>query len=190
MFVKNEQAIEFGTVIVGLRNDTEKCTVVTYANVGDEPNVAEFDAPKEDKPLEPGEPKWANYVKGVVAQFDDGKGIVPGFNAVIVSNVPLGSGLASSASLEVATLYFIKQLCPDVEEKSDADKALLCQQAEHKFAGVKCGIMDQFIAVMGKSGNGLLLDCKYERQQTLMKFCNIQNLYVSQVLISPQEFST
>lgn len=165
------QATEFGTVIVGLRNDTEKCKVITCADVGEEPNVAEFDAPKEDKPLERGEPKWANYVKGVVALFDDGKGIVPGFDAVIVSNVPLGSGLASSAALEVATLYFIKQLCPDVEEKSDADKASLCQQAEHQFAGVKCGIMDQFISVMGKAGNGLLLDCRYEHLDHVYMQC-------------------
>ena len=148
-------------MIVGLRNDTGKCAVLTCADVGDEPNLAEFDAPKDDKPLEPGEPKWANYVKGVIDQFDNGKGIVPGFNAVVMSNVPLGSGLSSSASLEVATLFFIEQLCPDAEERTESERALLCQQAEHKFAGVKCGIMDQFISVMGKAGQGLLLDCRY-----------------------------
>ena len=176
--LQTKQATEFGTVIVGLRNDTEKCKLVTCADVGEESSSVEFDAPKEDKPLEPGEPKWANYVKGVIAQFDDGKGIVPGFNAVIVSNVPLGSGLSSSASLEVATLYFIKQLCPDVEEKSDADKALLCQQAEHKFAGVKCGIMDQYISIMGKAGQGLLLDCRYEQNNVnVCTYMNVQGIF-------------
>lgn len=166
-------------MIVGLRNDTEKCKVITCADVGEEPNVAEFDVPKEDKPLERGEPKWANYVKGVVAQFDDGKGIVPGFDAVIVSNVPLGSGLASSASLEVSTLYFVKQLCPDVEEKSDADKASLCQKAEHQFAGVKCGIMDQYISVMGKAGHGLLLDCRYTElcKCTMLMYVSVTVVY-------------
>ena len=56
-------------------------------------------------------------------------------------------------------MYFIKQLCLDVEKKSNTDKALLCQQANHKFAGIKHGIMDQLILVMGKAGHGLLLDC-------------------------------
>jgi len=159
-------------VIVGTPNGTDKCVVLTCADVGDEVNLVEFDAPKDDKPLTPGEPKWANYVKGVIDQFDNGKGIVPGFNATIVSNVPLGSGLSSSASLEVATLYFIEQLCPDAEERTESEKALLCQQAEHKFAGVKCGIMDQFISVMGKAGHALLLDCRYGLYMDAVHLCN------------------
>ena len=68
---------------------------------------------------------------------------------MIVSKVPLGPiqfRFSGHGSIHV---------CPDVEEKSDADKAILCQHAEHKFAGVKCCIMDQVIAVMGKAGQGL-----------------------------------
>ncbi|XP_074870266.1 galactokinase isoform X1 [Carettochelys insculpta] len=85
-------------------------------------------------------------------------GPLPGFNAVIASNVPLGGGLSSSASLEVATYTFLQHLCPD-----DGDlvaKALACQKAEHTFAGMPCGIMDQLISVMGKEGHALLIDCR------------------------------
>uniref|UniRef100_A0A663LMD0 Galactokinase 1 n=1 Tax=Athene cunicularia TaxID=194338 RepID=A0A663LMD0_ATHCN len=85
-------------------------------------------------------------------------GPVPGFNAVIASDIPLGGGLSSSAALEVATYTFLQQLCPD-----DGDlvaKALACQKAEHTFASMPCGIMDQFISVMGKEGHALLIDCR------------------------------
>ncbi|XP_063264944.1 galactokinase isoform X2 [Prinia subflava] len=85
-------------------------------------------------------------------------GPVPGFSAVMASDIPLGGGLSSSAALEVATYTFLQQLCPD-----DGDlvaKALACQKAEHEFAGMPCGIMDQLISVMGKEGHALLIDCR------------------------------
>ncbi|XP_009578263.1 PREDICTED: galactokinase, partial [Fulmarus glacialis] len=85
-------------------------------------------------------------------------GPVPGFSAVIASDIPLGGGLSSSAALEVATYTFLQQLCPD--DGDLAAKALACQKAEHTFAGMPCGIMDQFISVMGKEGHALLIDCR------------------------------
>uniref|UniRef100_G3U528 Galactokinase n=1 Tax=Loxodonta africana TaxID=9785 RepID=G3U528_LOXAF len=83
---------------------------------------------------------------------------LPGFNVVVVSSVPLGGGLSSSASLEVATYTFLQQLCPD--SGTIAARAQVCQQAEHSFAGVPCGIMDQLIALMGQKGHALLIDCR------------------------------
>ncbi|KAM9639937.1 galactokinase isoform 1-T1 [Morphnus guianensis] len=85
-------------------------------------------------------------------------GPVPGFSAVIASDIPLGGGLSSSAALEVATYTFLQQLCPDDDDL--VAKALACQKAEHTFAGMPCGIMDQFISVMGKEGHALLIDCR------------------------------
>ena len=76
------------------------------------------------------------------------------------TSVPLGGGLSSSASLEVATYTFLEQLTGK-EQKDLKVKALACQKAEHNFANMPCGIMDQFISVMGKRGNALLLDCRY-----------------------------
>ena len=80
------------------------------------------------------------------------------FDAAIVTSVPLGGGLSSSASLEVATYTFLEILTG--ETTPEKDKALACQEAEHTFAGMPCGIMDQFISTMGKEGKALLLDCR------------------------------
>lgn len=84
---------------------------------------------------------------------------MPGFDAVIATNVPIGGGLSSSASLEVATATFLESLTK-VHMASQADKALLCQKAEHTFAGMPCGIMDQMISVMGQQNHALLIDCQ------------------------------
>lgn len=114
-------------------------------------------------PLKPGTPKWSNYPRGVVAGFLK-RDLNPGsLDVLLNSTVPLGSGLSSSASLEVCTATLVEAVTgrtiPPVE------KALLCQKAEHEFAGVPCGIMDQFISVMGRQNNVLLLDCRSHETQ-------------------------
>ncbi|XP_031558647.1 galactokinase-like [Actinia tenebrosa] len=149
-------ALELVTVIVGQATPDQTCHVVTSANGVDKPYMIDFPIPSDSAPLSPGKPSWANYVKGVVANF---KKPIPAFNAAIATSVPLGGGLSSSASLEVAMYTFLEQLCGQ-EEKDLKAKALACQKAEHDFAGMPCGIMDQFISVMGKKGNALLLDCR------------------------------
>jgi len=151
------QALELVTVIVGRKSDGDVCHLATCAQGADEPHVITFPIHTPDSPLVPGKPSWANYVKGVIANFP---GPVPAFDAVIATSVPLGGGLSSSASLEVATYTFLEQLTGK-EQKDLKVKALACQKAEHNFANMPCGIMDQFISVMGKRGNALLLDCRY-----------------------------
>jgi galactokinase len=79
--------------------------------------------------------------------------------------VPLGGGLSSSAALEVATATLLEAITG--QSLDPVAKALLCQQAEHQFAGVPCGIMDQFISVMGRQDHLLLLDCR-SRQTELV----------------------
>jgi galactokinase len=109
-------------------------------------------------PLGKGEPTWANYVRGVIAGFQQRKLKVPGFNAMIDSSVPLGGGLSSSAALEVAAATLLEVL---TRQKLDPiEKALLCQRAEHDFADVPCGIMDQFTSVLAREDHLLLLDCR------------------------------
>lgn len=100
---------------------------------------------------------WANYVKGVIANF---KGKLSGFDAVINTTVPVGGGLSSSAALEVATFLFLEELNSKRTQISIKEKAFACQYAEHQFLGMPCGIMDQFISLMGKKDNALLLDCR------------------------------
>ncbi|NWS82109.1 GALK1 Galactokinase, partial [Toxostoma redivivum] len=149
-------ALQLGTVLVGSPTQDGTISIITTSAEADEPHRVQFPAPSPGSSLSPGLPHWANYVKGVIQHYRGGP--VPGFSAVMASDIPLGGGLSSSAALEVATYTFLQQLCPD-----DGDlvaKALACQKAEHTFAGMPCGIMDQFISVMGKEGHALLIDCR------------------------------
>ena len=118
------------------------------------------------KPLQPfSKGAWANYPAGVLAGFQ-ARGISPGgFDALIQSTVPTGGGLSSSAALEVAMATLLEAMAGRTLDP--VEKALLCQQAEHQYAGVPCGIMDQFISVMGRKDHLLLLDCR-SRQTELV----------------------
>ncbi|HXC34893.1 MAG TPA: galactokinase [Candidatus Acidoferrales bacterium] len=114
-------------------------------------------------PVKPGAPKWSNYPRGVIAGMME-RGMNPGgLDILLNSTVPLGSGLSSSASLEVCTATLLEAVTG--RTLVPVEKALLCQRAEHEFAGVPCGIMDQFISVMGRQNNLLLLDCRSRETQ-------------------------
>ncbi|XP_026725361.1 galactokinase-like [Trichoplusia ni] len=157
-------ALPFVTVVVGALNNTGECNVISVLGSGEEVK-ASFLAPTPSSPLKPGSPAWANYVKGVVANFPGG---VSGFDAVIVTDVPIGSGLSSSASIEVAIFTFLEGLTGNTVGL--VEKAKLCQKAEHEFPGMPCGIMDQYIVTMGKKDHALLIDCRsLEAQQIPME---------------------
>ena len=105
-----------------------------------------------------GTPGWSRYVAGVIAGFHDRGAMIPSFDAVVDSTVPLGGGLSSSASLEVAMATLLAALADHVI--SPLDLALLCQRAEHEFAGVPCGVMDQCASALCTRDHLLLLDCR------------------------------
>jgi galactokinase len=106
---------------------------------------------------------------------------------VVLSSVPLGGGLSSSASLEVATFTFLESLLRNASSEANVLpiepllKAQCCQRAEHIFANMPCGIMDQFVATMGKAGHALFIDCRYDRHFILTyRFCRLDyNLKIS-----------
>ena len=108
---------------------------------------------------------WGRYLEGVIAGFVSGGCSVPPLNAVIGSNVPSGGGLSSSAALEVATATMLEGITG--QQLEPLEKALLCQRAEHEFAGMPCGIMDQFSSVFGMPGELMLLDCMSQEIQTV-----------------------
>ena len=105
-----------------------------------------------------GLPGWTHYLHGVMAGFLARGAAVPAFDAVVDSTVPLGGGLSSSASLEVALATLLAALSDTRIEPLDL--ALLCQRAEHDFVGVPCGVMDQCASVLCTADHLLLLDCR------------------------------
>ncbi len=101
---------------------------------------------------------WTNYPKGVVWAFGQkGHPIETGFDMAIYGDIPNGSGLSSSASLEVLTGAALRALFGP-EELTNQDLALIGQFSENEYNGMKCGIMDQFASAMGKEGNAIFLD--------------------------------
>lgn len=101
---------------------------------------------------------WSDYPLGVAAVFAGQGHRIPGFSLTIASDVPLGSGLSSSAAIEVATALALEWLMGF--ELPRPKLARLCQRAENEFVGANCGIMDQFISANAKEGHALLLDCR------------------------------
>lgn len=99
---------------------------------------------------------WTNYIRGVIKQLQDNGFAFEGFNCVFSSNIPVGSGLSSSAALECGTIFGIKALFDLKIEKVDI--SLLGQKAEH-WVGINCGIMDQFSSVHGLENKVIKLDC-------------------------------
>lgn len=101
---------------------------------------------------------WPNYILGSAAQFAK-RGIpLRGFNAVLTSDVPIGAGLSSSAAVECATVFALNDLLKAKIDRLSMVK--MAQQAEHEYAGVMCGIMDQFASMMGRKDHVIKLDCR------------------------------
>lgn len=101
---------------------------------------------------------WANYPLGVVWAFKEkGHTITSGFDMVIWGNIPNGSGLSSSASIEVLTGVILTDLF-EIKDLSMTDLALIGQYSENNFNGCNCGIMDQFAVAMGKKDHAIFLD--------------------------------
>lgn len=108
--------------------------------------------------IERGKPAWGNYCRGVVAELIAAGVPLGGMDALVSNTLPVGGGLSSSAALEIGTgraLLAIAGLTMDTNRL-----ALLGQKAEHEFALMPCGIMDQTIVAGGKAGHAMLLDCR------------------------------
>ncbi len=128
------------------------------------PDAVEFPA---DDPGAPAPPPaaWSAYVRGVAAMLQArGVRIHPG-RYLIHSEVPIGGGVSSSAALEVGCATTLLALARQAMESIPL--ALLARQAEHEYAHSPCGIMDQFICVLGQAGHALLLDCRTHECQQL-----------------------
>lgn len=101
---------------------------------------------------------WPNYLLGVVDQFIKAGINVPGFDAALTGDIPLGAGLSSSAAVECAMALALNEITNAGFDKLTMVK--MAQKAEHEFAGVQCGIMDQFASMFGKQHHVIRLDCR------------------------------
>jgi galactokinase len=146
-------ALTIGTYAVARKRDDKKVLVhsLNFKDLG----IIEFSL---DNMVNEKAHDWANYPKGVIKTFKDhGYNIPSGFEIIFYGNIPNGSGLSSSASLEVLMGTILNESFNLNIDMVDIVK--MCQEAENKFIGVNCGIMDQFAIGMGKEGCAILLDC-------------------------------
>jgi galactokinase len=152
-------AIERYTIIAADRPNPDTKLIRLYSTHSDKPVIINLAEPL--KPYPRGH--WANYPLGVIAGFL-ARGLNPGgFDALIYSTVPLGGGLSSSAALEVAMATLLEIITGG--KLDPVEKALLCQKAEHEYVGMPCGIMDQFVSVLGQENRVLLLDCRSRKPE-------------------------
>lgn len=144
-------AINHGTVVAAAKRADRRVHVHSL-NLRES---AEFDL---DRPGPRKRGIWLDYVEGV-AQALLGRGLkLAGADLALTSDVPIGGGLSSSAALEMSVGTALTGISG--EEIDRIALALAGQEAEHKYVGMKCGIMDQFIASLGKAGHALLIDCR------------------------------
>ncbi|MCF6130960.1 galactokinase [Flavobacterium wongokense] len=132
------------------KNEDSQCTLIAK----DLNEAYKFDLNDELKPIDK---MWANYILGVLHQLKKKGFKMSGFNIVFSSTVPMGAGLSSSAALECGIGYAMNKMFE--LDLSKEEIALIGQKAEHTFAGVNCGIMDQFASVFGKKNSVIKLDC-------------------------------
>jgi galactokinase len=145
-------AIELYTIMAGDKRPDGKDIITFRSTSQQHETVIDLSAP-----MKPASPKWGNHPRGIVAGFL-ARGINPGgLDVLLHSTVPLGSGLSSSAALEIATATLLEAVAG--KTINPVEKALLAQKASD-FASAPCGIMDQFISALGREGHLLLLDCR------------------------------
>jgi galactokinase len=108
--------------------------------------------------LEPTTLHWPNYILGIAAQLCRKNNNLSGFNICIDGNIPIGAGLSSSAALGSAAIFALNAIFET--GFSLMEMAFMVQQAEHEYAGVKCGIMDPFASLFGKKDQAIKLDCR------------------------------
>ncbi len=149
-------AIEQATVVAAVRRDD--ALVRTWTDWGE--TEAQFDL----RDLSSGaRGDWSDYVAGVCAELSAQGCELPGADLAIVSDVPVGGGVSSSAALEVACAVALSSLAGCAVEPERL--ALLCQRAENDFVGMRCGILDQFTSVFGRPDRVMWLDCRTRRRR-------------------------
>jgi galactokinase len=143
-------AISVETWIASLPSPNGRARLVSLQ----EPEIHEFEL---DRPG-PARGRWGDYVAGVATMLTRDGVAQRAVSAAVDSEIPMGSGLSSSAALELAAAWTLSEALPPPRDAMQL--ALLAQRAENEYVGVQCGLMDQFASAHGQAGAALLLDCR------------------------------
>ena len=151
-------AIDRDTVVAGRRRDDRRIEAVA-ADLRESATI-ELDAAPQKK-----RGSWVDYVEGTARSLEEKFGLLAGADILISSDVPIGAGLSSSAALETSIGFTLLSLSEIVIDREQL--ALAAQKAEHEYAGIRSGIMDQFASSFCRKGNAMLLDCRSLKRQQI-----------------------
>ena len=144
-------ALEFATLTAAAPRPDRRLRV--YSMIMDETREFDLDAqrpaPRND---------WSDYVFGVAVMLERSGRRLPGADLIVWTDVPIGSGLSSSAAIEVSSAHALLTAAGLPFEPVEVAK--ICQRAENDFVGMRCGIMDQYVSCRGVAGHALLIDCR------------------------------
>ena len=144
-------ALEFATLTAASQRPDRRLQV--YSMIMDETREFDLDSPPEGPSGD-----WSDYVVGVALMLERTGFSLSGADLVVWSDVPIGAGLSSSAALEVSVAHAL--LTQNDLPFDSVAIARICQRAENDFVGMRCGVMDQYIACCGVAGHALLIDCR------------------------------
>ena len=144
-------AIDFSTwVAITARND--RSVIIRSKHFSDHAEIDLDDLPSR------GRGHWSDYPLGVAVKLEEAGHRLRGANILVHGEVPIGSGLSSSAAIEISTGIALLDISDTEIDRLELAKT--CQRAENEFVGIRSGLMDQFIACFGKAGYALMLDCR------------------------------
>lgn len=146
-------AIDREVAVVGAPRDDRRIRLYAL-NFDDEADFA-LDQLQRSEPAD-----WSDYPRGVAWVLREAGFDLVGFDGVLYGDVPIGSGLSSSAAIEMAVFMAFAACQPALAGLDRVRAAKLAQRAENAFVGVNCGIMDQFVSALGQAGHALFIDCR------------------------------
>lgn len=144
-------AIDFSTYVAIAPRD-DRCVVIRSSQFSETVELDLDNSPSQ------GRGHWSDYPFGVAVKLEAAGHRLRGANILVRGEVPIGSGLSSSAAIEVSTGFALLDISQVQIDRMELAKT--CRQAENEFVGIRSGLMDQFIACFGKTGQALMLDCR------------------------------
>jgi galactokinase len=163
-------ALEFATLVAAAPRQDRRISV--YSMIMDERRGFDLDSPEAG-----GRHQWSDYVFGVAVMLERSGRRLKGADCVVFTDVPLGSGLSSSAALEVSVAHAL--VTASGLPFDPIEIAKICQRAENDYVGMRCGVMDQYVSACGVAGSALLIDCRTLESRTVPIAPNLRLVIVN-----------